>query len=371
MNNNVKGALAIGLFIALIALFTFCLPKLQAPPGPPTPTPLPTTPALTHYKVRGGLMLLDKEVVQYLKDNYYIDVNETMQGSFTQAEGDLTGVDCTWPAGFAAVDYYRVTHPTGDKFVAKNVRTIFQSPLVVYSWRQYLPTLQKAGLVNTTDGKVYSLKMRPIVDAMVKGKNWKDIGVDIDGPVFIETTDPIKSGSGMGFMGMFADYLVEPNGGKVVNVDQIGSVLPSLYKYWQAAGRQIDNSPALFQKFLRTGAGLPMVGNYESAFMEFYAAASDSVKKEANEVVGLYPEITVNTEHAIIGITPGCDDIIDVFANDEHLKEIAWSKYGLRNGEGGITSRPGDPTISWVSATYRSMPEPVFGVIKAIREGLR
>ncbi len=67
---------------------------------------------------------------------------------------------------------------------------------------------------------------------------------------------------------------------------------PRLYTYWENQGLQVDTTSKLFDKFISSGAGMPVIVAYESSFIDWYEAQSDSMKAQAARIVGLYPEIT-------------------------------------------------------------------------------
>lgn len=357
----IGGALVLIVLASLVVLSN--APKVVVP----TPTPAPTTVPHLNAKVLGGLIFTDPAFIQYLNDKYSITASETMMGSFAQADADLTGVDCIVPGSLTAADYFATKHPG----MAKSVDTIMRTYLVIYGWKQNIPSLEKAGLVTENNG-VYTIDMAPILAAKAAEKNWSDLGVDIPGPVNIEYTDPLKSSSGMVYMTMQADYLVPggQDGGKVVTAQTLPGVLPTLVQDWNNQGRQENSSPTLFQKFLESGPGKPFIVNYESAFPAWYVSLSASDRAKADQIVGFYPKVTVNTDHILISLTDTCLKIKDILLNDPWVAKEAWQNLGMRNPLGEIGSQSG-VTISWLSQTVPSMPEPKKDVADAIQAALK
>lgn len=318
--------------------------------------------------VYGGLIFQKPEVIQYLHDKYQIDVQETMMGSFAQAEADLTGVDCVHPGSATAADYFNEKNPGK----AKRSDTLFSTYLMVYTWKSNLTTLMSSGVVYEKDGS-YFMKMKQVADAMGSDKNWSDLNVDIPGFVFIDSTDPLKSSSGMVFLQLLADYQIAggENGGKVTTPDTINAVLPFVNHYWQIAGNQEKDSPSLFQKFIRSGEGLPMIVNYESAYPEWYNGLSADLKKQADGIVGIYPEVTINTDHILISITPKCEKLAGIMVSDPWITQFAWSALGMRNGQGGINAKPGDTVIPWIAKSVPAMHESKKAVVDLIKSVLK
>jgi hypothetical protein len=362
----IGGAVILILLVGIVLISS--MPKVSRP-VPPTPTPAPTAISYRNVKVLGGLIFQDKAFIQYMHDKYYLDISETMMGSFAQADADLTSVDCVVPGSVSAADYFASVPK--NKGLAKSTDTIMRTYIVVYSWKQYIPTLEKAGLVTVSNG-VYTLDMKPIFDAEAAEKKWSDLGVDIPGPVNIEFTDPLKSSSGMVFMGMQADYLVPggENGGKVVTSTTLPAVLPSLVQNWNNQGRQETSSPNLFQKFLESGPGKPMIVNYESAYPSWYVGLSKADQTKADAIVGLYPKVTVNTDHILISLTDTCLKIKDVILTDPWVLNEAWTGLGMRNAMGEIGKTTG-VSVPWLAKVVPSMPEPKKSESDAIQSALK
>ncbi len=367
-----KPKFLIGLAVlAVVGLVLVGLMSLPKPPPEAIPTPIPTEVPMKSLKVYGGLILLDPQVIEYLRVSHKLDVSETMMGSFAQAEAPLEGVDCVWPGSETAADYYQSLH-SADAFKAKRIETIFQTYLTIYTWAEYLPTLEKAGYVTTENG-VHFLKVKPLMDAMAEGKTWADLGVNIPGYVDIKSTDPLKSSSGMVWLELMASYEQTggENGGQVATLDRLPPALPVINAYWEAQGNQSDASPKLFSKFIGSGAGMPMIVNYESAYTEFVNSLPEDQKAQAEKIVGLYPEWTVNTEHILISITDACKELTDVLLTDQWIKEYAWAKFGMRNGQGGIEAKPGDVSIPWLATSVNAVSEPKKPIVDAIKEVLK
>ena len=348
--------------VLLVALFGLIAGGSYVKNNKPKPAQFDT------INVYGGLIFQKPEVVQYLHDNYQMDIQETMMGSFAQAEANLTDVDCVHPGSATAADYFYEKNPNK----AKRSDTLFSTYLVIYTWKSNIDTLKKAGIVYEKDGS-YFMKMKPVADAMETDQNWSDLNVDIPSFVFIDSTDPLKSSSGMVFLQLLADYEIAggENGGKVALSDNINSVLPFINHYWQIAGNQENDSPALFQKFIRSGEGLPMIVNYESAYPEWYNGLSDDLKKQANEIVGIYPEVTINTDHILISLTDKCEKLADVMINDPWITQFAWSSMGMRNGQGGINAKPGEAVIPWIAKSVPAMHESKKAVVDLIKTVLQ
>jgi hypothetical protein len=214
--------------------------------------------------------------------------------------------------------------------------------------------------------------MKPLIDAMHEDKQWLDLGVDIPGYVNVESTDPLESSSGMIWLALMASYLVPGNetGGRVVTLDDLidNDILPVLRKYWENQGNQTITTGKLFPRFITTGAGMPMIVAYENSFIGWYEALPDDQKPQADRIVGIYPQVTISTEHSLASLTPACDQLLEMFMTDAEIQRLAWNNYGMRNIAGGIGARPG--SASWIAVTVPYVPEPKTDVTDALEAEL-
>ena len=259
------------------------------------PCPLPPTPPPPSVYVYGGYRCFeDEQCMALLRDKYHIEVTgEFRKGTFAMADDYKPSVDCIWPGSNTGIEYFQTKQPS---VKIRKSAVIFQTPIALFTWKELLPELEKAGLVYAQND-VYFLRLQPLVDAMVAEKQWTDVGVAIPGYVRVESTDPASSSSGMLWLEMMGNFLVPGNdrGGKVLTAADLQAnpdVLPTLYTYWEDQGLQVDTTSKLFDKFISSGAGMPVIVAYESSFIDWYESQSDSMKAQAARIVGLYPEIT-------------------------------------------------------------------------------
>ena len=336
------------------------------------PCPLPPTPPPPSVYVYGGYRCFeDEQCMALLRDRYHIEVTgEFRKGTFAMADDYKPSVDCIWPGSNTGIEYFQTKQPS---VKIRKSAVIFQTPIALFTWKELLPELEKAGLVYAQND-VYFLRLQPLVDAMVAEKQWTDVGVAIPGYVRVESTDPASSSSGMLWLEMMGNFLVPGNdrGGKVLTAADLQAnpdVLPTLYTYWEDQGLQVDTTSKLFDKFISSGAGMPVIVAYESSFIDWYESQSDSMKAQAARIVGLYPEITVNTDHTLASLTPACDPLVDALASDAQLQELGWLKHGMRNSTGGIGAKP--QSASWFAASVPYVPEAKIDVYQAIKDVLK
>ena len=350
--------------IALLAIVAVVMVLLLIPP--PTPTPTIVSYSTSLYVYGGYRYFEDPEIMAILHDRYSTDVTGDFRlGTFDMSDEYKEGVDCIFPGSKAGIDYFEQQHPG----VIRRAEPVFQSPIMVYTWRADLPTLEDAGLIHEVDG-VYTLRMEQLIQAMLKGDQWSDLGINIPGYVSIVSTDPLTSSSGVMWLAIIGGYLVPGNesGGKIMTVDELKSnhILPALVDYWEHQGYQIGTTGDLFHLFISTGPGMPMIVAYENSYINWYHTdLPDDRKSEAQKIVGLYPENTITTEHSLASLTEKCDQLLEIFTSDADIQRLAWENQGMRNLAGGIGEKPGNE--AWIAATVPYIPEPKQAVIDVIR----
>lgn len=358
--NRVLGIAVVG----AVAVTLGAIPSINRRLNPPAPTPT-AMPIYQEVYVFGGYRFDDEEILAYLRDEYGLDVTFVRKGTFAMADEWTPEVDCVFPSSRTGIEYFEQTRPD----VIRRAETIFQDPVVVFTWEEYLPTLEDAGIV-VTEEDVHILQMDPLLDAMLSDQKWEDIGVDIPGYVNVESTDPLNSASGLMWFSLVAGYLVPGNetGGRVVTFQDLdeGSILPLLYQYWENQGMQVDTTGKLFPRFVLTHA--PMIVAYESNYTDYYQSLPPNEQLLAEEIVGVYPQVTINTEHMLASTSPDCDRLLEVFVGDTTLHEMAWRLAGVRNRAGGIGQHPGN--ASWIADNVPYVPEPKLNVTDAIKAEL-
>ena len=341
------------------------------PPPLPSALPTPTPPPAGVYVYGGYRCFEDEQCRNLLRDKYQIEVTgEFRKGTFGMADDYKDNVDCIWPGSITGIDYFQTTRPEVN---IRKSAVIFQTPIILFTWRELLPELEEAGLVYTQND-VYFLRMQPLVEAMVAEKQWNEIGVGIPGYVRVESTDPASSSSGMLWLEMLGNYLVpgDDRAGKVLTSADLQAnpdILPALYTYWENQGLQVDTTSKLFDKFISSGAGMPVIVAYESSFIDWYEDQSENMKAQAAKIVGLYPEITINTDHTLASLSPACDALVDAFASDVQLQELGWLKHGMRNATGGIGAKP--QSAPWFAASVPYVPEAKIDVYQSIKDMLK
>jgi ABC-type Fe3+ transport system substrate-binding protein len=294
---------------------------------------------LTVVKGYGGELkvnfLTDREVADILEDKYGLRVNIIPHGSVELACGMPLGddVDFVWLGDSVALARYADRGCT-----MLRADNIYNSPVVLYSWAPVVDALVAAGVAETTADGAYTLDFAKLVDLMMAGTSWADIGLpQLHGRIVVQTTDPTRSNSGLLFAGMLANTL---NGGDVVNTTTVTPLLPDIQAYFQRLGLMQPTSGDLFEQFLITGMGAkPIVALYESQIQEFLAndpSYSDQIRQQVRV---LYPQPTVWATHPLVVRNENANRLLTALM-DHDIQRLAWERHGQRPGVPEVVVNP-------------------------------
>lgn len=327
------GALLLGIVIVAVILAT-------AWPDDDPPNPLPAGgDDLTVVNGYGGELkedfLNDPQVAAILAEEYGLQVDITAVGSIELACGMPLGddVDFVWLGDAVALARY-----TDRGCTVLDSDNVYNSPVVLYSWAPVVDALVAAGVAETTDDGAYTLDFAGLVDLMLAGTTWADIGLpQLHGRIIVHTTDPTRSNSGLLFAGMLANTL---NGGDVVNTTTVMPLLPDIQAYFQRLGLMQPTSGDLFQQFLITGMGAkPIVALYESQIQEFVVNNPSYSEQIEQQVRVLYPQPTVWATHPLVVRNDNANRLLTAL-DDPDIQRLAWEKHGQRPGVPGVVVNP-------------------------------
>ena len=257
------------------------------------------------------------------------------------------------------LDYYK-TPPKADeanRYYVKQGDLTLNTPIVIYSWDDVVNVLIKEKIVTIQDGIYYITDMPKLIDYILEGKKWKDLGLDtIYGSVNIASVDPVTSSPGATYYGLLLSIMA----GGDINDQSVKSALPKLKTFYQKSG-YMNNTPAeLFDKFLKTGKGTyPMIVDYEKSIIDFANANPDGWNQVKDKVKILYPTPTIWNSHCIAALSDEGIKLIDAF-KDKEVSQISWSKYGFRVGVTG-----GNYDVSKINITG------IPSEIKSVTQGLK
>ncbi len=308
--------------------------------------------------------LNDPDVVRLLAERG-LDIDFQKVGSIEMVRGETTGQDFLWPSSQIAEAIYD-QRPDA----AGTSEIVFNSPIVLYAWRDVTTSLVAAGLAEQT-GDVYRVERFPeLIQRIEQRQPWSEIGVPIYGPITIQTTDPTRSNSGLLFSGLLANVR---NGGQVVDGTTITTVLPFIVDFYARLGFTETGSGDLFRQFLSTGMGAkPIIAGYENQLIEFSIANQEYRDLLRDEIDILYPAPTVTSSHPLIALTPNGERLLEAM-RDPEIQRLAWEKHGFRSGLIGVENDPAVLDVVGVPATVDAIipvprPEVMQRIIDALEQ---
>ncbi len=267
-----------------------------------------------------GEFFADPDVVKALAAKGFTVKAET-SGSWAMEGLDLKGYDLAFPSSQApAVEL------AGRYKVRGTLPRPFYSPLVVVAHRSAAQVLAGNGLA-TLDGEHRGvLKMSAYLDAARHDRTWQQLkGAgrygELSGTLFVSSTDPESSNSGALYLAA-ASYVA--NGGRVVAGDaDLERTTPLLKKLVSVQGAQQAGSDAVFRDFV-SGAGNPLVWVYESQVASLLAGG-----QKPDDLVVLYPDTTVNSDHTVVPLTDDGKALAELLSTDPELRKLA-VRHGFR-----------------------------------------
>ncbi|MFJ8462728.1 substrate-binding domain-containing protein [Streptomyces swartbergensis] len=262
----------------------------------------------------------DPDVVRALAAKGYTVEAET-SGSWAMEALDLKGYDLAFPSSQApAVEL------AGRNKVRGTLPRPFYSPLVVVAHRAAAEVLAANGLARLDEKNRGTLRMGAYLDAARDDRTWQQLkGADrhgeLSGTLFISSTDPRTSNSGALYL---AAASVVANGGRVVASEaDLDRTAPVLKKLVTVQGAQQSSSDAVFRDFV-SGVGNPLVLVYESQVAALLAGG-----QQPGDLVVLYPDTTVNSDHTVVALTEGGRALAELLGSDPKVRELA-VRHGFR-----------------------------------------
>ncbi|KUN73924.1 hypothetical protein AQJ46_06500 [Streptomyces canus] len=303
----------------------------------------------------------DPDVVKALAAKGYTVKAET-SGSWAMEGLDLDGYDFAFPSSQAPATELAAKHK-----VRGTLPRPFYSPLVVVAHKSATEVLAGNGLATLDAEHRGTLKMAAYLDAARKDRTWQQLkGADkygeLTGTLYLSSTDPETSNSGALYL---AAASCVANGGKVVASDaEVKRTTPLLHKLVSVQGAQQSSTDAAFRDFV-SGAGNPLVLVYESQVASLLADG-----QHPDDLVVLYPDTTVNSDHTVVPLTENGQALAGLLSTDRRLRELE-----VRHG-----FRPqGEATEFAAAATYlkqeltgvRQAPVPTSAVLHELARRAR
>ncbi len=235
-------------------------------------------------------------------------------------------------------DYYKLqpnkSKNEADRYTVLEGGLTLNTPIVIYSWGKVVDALMSEKIVTQKDGVYYITDMNKLMQYILNGKKWSDIGIpELYGTINIASTDPVTSSPGATYYGLLLSILSEAN----ITNKALENNLPKLKEFYNKSG-YMNNTPAdLFERYLKTGmGGEPMIVDYEKSIIDFANSNPNGFNEVKNDIRILYPTPTIWNSHCLAIFTENGKKLYKAF-EDEEISKIAFDKYGFRTGiTGGV-----------------------------------
>ena len=359
---NKKTFIGITIFVVLILVIIFI--KVSNDKG----KNILSTNLTTVYVATGGGkedFLNDPEVKKILKNKYKLDVvfdtwsngktitkpliresvnlgnkniisNMSNGSEYTINSEGVSKYDALFTSDQRFYDYYKLSP---NKELGESARYTVQgggltlnTPIVIYSWKEVVDALINEKIVSEDNGVYYITDMNKLIDYILSGKKWSDIGLkNLYGSINIASTDPVTSSPGATYYGLLLSILSEGT----VTSENIDKNLPKLKEFYIKSG-YMNNTPAdLFERYLKTGmGGEPMIVDYEKSIIDFANSNPNGFNQVKDSIRILYPSPTIWNSHCYAAFTENGKLLLAAF-DDPEIQKIAWERYGFRTGVTG------------------------------------
>lgn len=261
-------------------------------------------------------------------------INEISNGSnITINSENVTKYDALFTSDQRFYDYYKLQpnkeNNEADRYTVLDGGLTLNTPIVIYSWKKVVNALINENIVSEIDGVYYITDMNKLINYILTGKKWSEIGLEeLYGNINIASTDPVSSSPGATYYGLLLSILSDGT----IKDETLEENLSKLKEFYKKSG-YMNNTPAdLFERYLKTGmGGEPMIVDYEKSIIDFASTNENGFNQVKDEIVILYPKPTIWNSHCLAIFTENGKKLYEAF-NDEKISQIAWEKYGFRTG---------------------------------------
>lgn len=280
---------------------------------------------ITQPLIRESVGLGNQAVINRLADDNSITINSP----------GVSKYDALFTSDQRFYDYYKLypnkENGESDRYTVLEGGLTLNTPIVIYSWKDVAAKLieQQIVTVDEESGVYYITDMNKLMNLILEGKTWADIGLtDLYGNINIASTDPVSSSPGATYYGLLLSIL----GNGQITDEGLDENLAKLKLFYQKSG-YMNNTPAdLFERYLKTGmGGEPMIVDYEKSLIDFANSNPNGFNQVKDDIVVLYPKPTIWNSHCFAAFTDGGKQLYKAL-QDEDIQQIAWEKYGFRTG---------------------------------------
>ena len=255
---------------------------------------------------------------------------------FTINSPDVTKYDALFTSDIRYYEYYKqkAEGDEAERYTVLGGGLTLNTPIIFYSWDTIVDALISSKLVEEKDGIYYVTDMEKLVDYILNGKKWSEIGVtdDIYGNISISSIDPIKSSPGATYYGLLLGILSHGE----VNEANVKANMPKLKDLYIKSGNMHFSPADLFQEYLRAGKGAhKIIVDYEKSIIDFLNTNPKGFQQVKDRIRLLYPKPTSWNNHCYMYFTKNGEILYKAYEENERIQQIAWEKYGFRMGVTG------------------------------------
>ena len=291
---------------------------------------------------------------------------------FTINSEGVTKYDALFTSDIRYYDYYkqRPVDNEAERYTVLGGGLTLNTPIVFYSWDKIVDALIKYKIAEEKDGIYYVTDMDKLVDIILNGKKWSELGVsdDIYGNVSISSIDPVKSSPGATYYGLLLAIL---SNGEVSEAN-VKANMPKLKDLYIKSGNMRFTPADLFQEYLRAGMGTQkIIVDYEKSIIDFSNSNQHGFDQVKDRIRILYPKPTSWNNHCYMYFTENGEILYKAFEENERIQQIAWEKYGFRTGITGgkyDVSKIGIPVPQEITSTVSGLKMAEYN---ALIEGLK
>ena len=300
---------------------------------------------------------LIREVVS--KGNQDIITRMENGEKFTINSPNVTKYDGLFTSDIRYYEYYKqkAVDDEAERYTVLGGGLTLNTPIIFYSWDTIVDALIQNKLVEEKEGIYYVTDMEKLVDYILNGKKWSEIGVtdDIYGNVSISSIHPIKSSPGATYYGLLLGILSH---GEITEAN-VKANMPKLKDLYVKSGNMHFSPADLFQEYLRAGKGAhKIIVDYEKSIIDFLNTNKKGFEQVKDRIRLLYPKPTSWNNHCYMYFTKEGEILYRAYEENERIQQIAWEKYGFRMGVTGgkyDVSKIGIPVPQEITSTISGL----------------
>ncbi|TCO65158.1 hypothetical protein [Actinocrispum wychmicini] len=295
-------------------------------------------------------VLFDDPEIQDRLLRRHLRVHVTNKGSRAGVTSDLGGIDFVYPSGQPAEEMIKGRPGAREHF------QLFTSPIVIGTYREYVPALEKAGLITTQrlaqdDDPAafhdsgppifYRLDFDRMVDVMQQKTRWSDLDPRLKhNEILAQTSDICDSNHAETYLALLAfaenrDRANPNDKGRVVRRrEEVQDVARRIGPLVRDRGMAAKAPQELY--FVDEGKQWPLIVLYEHQFLSYQVDAMRTSGQLDRDRVLLYPDPGSLTQPVMVSLTDKGHRLGDVVDTDTQIHKRALALGFRVVADGGV-----------------------------------